>query len=265
MNSDNQESSSEETKPVVTGHENMLPEVEPDGSQAPRDGKLFPRAVSAAAGFSERFFGRLSGAGAPMNTHLLAAKGKQSSAEVDETEFDPEVPRHLDTRMHTAEFAALTTEDLEEDPEGQGPVKEPAELPKTVGAGAVAIGGALGATLRYTLSLLFPVVMSVQVIGFEWPMLIANLLGCLIIGFVVGGLEVRPTAPAWIRPLVVTGFCGGFTTVSAFGVYIAALMGGGFSETALLYGGVTIGFCVLVCIIGLVAGRKIFTETRVEV
>ena len=42
-----------------------------------------------------------------------------------------------------------------------------------------------------------------------------NLAGCLLAGFALARLQANG-AEAWVRPLVITGFLGGVTTMSAF-------------------------------------------------
>lgn len=76
----------------------------------------------------------------------------------------------------------------------------------------VALGGGLGAVLRYGLGQaaerLFPA---------AWiPLgtLAANLLGCLLIGYVLG--QSHETISDRGRLFVVTGFLGGLTTFSSF-------------------------------------------------
>ena len=94
----------------------------------------------------------------------------------------------------------------------------------------VALGGALGASARYALSLLpvrgdFPV----------WTFL-TNLLGAVAIGFLAGILAGEDPdvskRHAWFWK---TGFCGGFTTFSSFALETGDLIKGGNTLTALLY------------------------------
>ncbi|MFA6075304.1 MAG: fluoride efflux transporter CrcB [Negativicutes bacterium] len=77
----------------------------------------------------------------------------------------------------------------------------------------VAVGGALGAVSRYLLGLL-----AINRWGalFPYGTMLANFLGCFIIGlFMTLVLERLEISPYW-RLLVVTGFCGGLTTFSSF-------------------------------------------------
>ncbi|HEU4472514.1 MAG TPA: fluoride efflux transporter CrcB [Flavisolibacter sp.] len=72
----------------------------------------------------------------------------------------------------------------------------------------VAFGGALGSVCRYLLQRQLNS-------NFPYGTLLVNLLGCLLIGF-LWGLFAR-NADEQKRLLWMSGFCGGFTTFSAFG------------------------------------------------
>jgi CrcB protein len=72
----------------------------------------------------------------------------------------------------------------------------------------VGLGGAAGSMLRYSLQ---------RWLGNGFPVgtLLANLAGCFLIGL-LWGIFHRSAPPASLRLLLTTGFCGGFTTFSAF-------------------------------------------------
>ena len=76
----------------------------------------------------------------------------------------------------------------------------------------VALGGAVGSALRYTLSWLWP---ATQNGGLPLGTLAANILGCLVIGFVGTLLPRSFGGGEWFRLLVCVGFCGGLTTLSS--------------------------------------------------
>ena len=75
----------------------------------------------------------------------------------------------------------------------------------------VAVGGAVGSALRYALSWLWP---ATQNGGLPLGTLAANILGCLVIGFVGTLLQRSFGGGEWFRLLVCVGFCGGLTTLS---------------------------------------------------
>lgn len=95
----------------------------------------------------------------------------------------------------------------------------------SVGVGgwlAVAAGGALGALARWQVGQ-WALVLAPQA-KWPWQTLLVNLVGCLLIGVVVG-LAVRSWGPgAGLRLFLVTGLLGGFTTFSAFGMETLLLL-----------------------------------------
>jgi CrcB protein len=85
----------------------------------------------------------------------------------------------------------------------------------------VTVGGGLGAAARYVLSGWVHAAMG---LAFPWGTLLVNVLGSLIIGFVmVLGLERGLVSPE-VRVLLTTGFCGGLTTFSTFSYETLALL-----------------------------------------
>lgn len=83
---------------------------------------------------------------------------------------------------------------------------------------AVAIGAALGALLRWWLSLklnaFFPTIPP--------GTLASNLIGAYVIGVGIAFFATYPALPAEWRLFIVTGFCGGLTTFSTFSAEIVA-------------------------------------------
>jgi CrcB protein len=74
----------------------------------------------------------------------------------------------------------------------------------------VAIGGAGGSVLRYLVGLM------IRVNNFPAATFIINIIGCLLIGIVIGFTSKNANDQQQWRLLLATGFCGGFTTFSAF-------------------------------------------------
>ena len=105
----------------------------------------------------------------------------------------------------------------------------------------VAIGGAIGAAVRYqlgrTLTAWFgPASMT----AFPWATLIANVIGCLAMGVLFGWLAREGTtafgmASEQARLLIGVGLLGGFTPFSAFGLEMMLLIERGQAMTGLLY------------------------------
>jgi fluoride exporter len=85
---------------------------------------------------------------------------------------------------------------------------------------AVGVGAACGAWLRWALGLLMSALMSPIHPG----TLVANLIGGYLVGVAVAIFtQGSLVAPEW-RLLIITGFCGGLTTFSAFSAEIATLL-----------------------------------------
>lgn len=87
----------------------------------------------------------------------------------------------------------------------------------------IALGGALGAVLRYALSDLAYRLLGE---GFPWGTVFVNLLGCLVIGFIWGLTERSPLPPS-VAAFTFTGVIGAFTTFSAYGLETANLLRAG--------------------------------------
>lgn len=76
------------------------------------------------------------------------------------------------------------------------------------------LGGGLGSILRYAISKLFMADKS----SFPWSTLIANFIGCFIIGIVLGWFLNNNKQYSDLYVFLSIGFCGGLTTFSTFSV-----------------------------------------------
>ena len=96
----------------------------------------------------------------------------------------------------------------------------------------VAAGGVLGSVARYLVSLLIP-----ATFGFPFATLFVNITGSFVIGFynTFTGPDGRLLAGTRQRQFVMTGFCGGYTTFSAFSLETFRLLHGGMLKTAFIY------------------------------
>jgi CrcB protein len=101
------------------------------------------------------------------------------------------------------------------------------------GALLVALGGALGSVLRYGVGSL--VLHQTGPSAFPYGTFTVNVAGCLIAGLLAGLGEHFDFLTADVRLLVFTGFLGGFTTFSAFGVETIALVERGEGSVAAIY------------------------------
>jgi fluoride exporter len=96
----------------------------------------------------------------------------------------------------------------------------------------VGIGGAAGSICRYLTSVFiskhYPSV-------FPFATFTANILGCLIIGILLGLIEREQLVSPDFKFLLITGFCGGYTTFSTFSSENLALLNAGNYLTAITY------------------------------
>ncbi len=97
----------------------------------------------------------------------------------------------------------------------------------------VALGGALGSVSRYKLGA--AILHHVPAWQFPAGTFAVNVLGCLVAGSLIGLGEYYAFLTQEVRLLVFTGFLGGFTTFSAFGVETVALIQRGEVGVAALY------------------------------
>ena len=96
----------------------------------------------------------------------------------------------------------------------------------------VTIGSAVGGSLRFVLS---SFIQTKIVSKFPLGTFTINTLGCLLIGIILGYAGKSSSNTASLSLLLATGFCGGFTTFSAFGFENVQLLKSGFNVTALVY------------------------------
>ena len=77
----------------------------------------------------------------------------------------------------------------------------------------VAVGGMLGSVLRFLISSL---IVSFLPYTFPFGTFVVNLVGCFVMGAAIGVAERYPSFHHDWRIFLTAGFCGGFTTFSAF-------------------------------------------------
>jgi len=97
----------------------------------------------------------------------------------------------------------------------------------------VAAGGAVGSMTRYQIGAW--VLARTETWAFPLGTFLVNVLGCLIAGVLIGIDEQRHFLTLELRVLLFTGFLGGFTTFSAFGVETVALVERGAFGVATVY------------------------------
>jgi fluoride exporter len=107
----------------------------------------------------------------------------------------------------------------------------------------VFIGGGIGSVLRYVISIWLQKGNS----NFPWPTFLTNALGCFLIGLLYAFLSKENNA---YKLLLVTGFCGGFTTFSAFSFEVIQYIEKQQWNLALLYIFLSLLVCLVACALG---------------
>lgn len=120
----------------------------------------------------------------------------------------------------------------------------------------VALGGALGASLRHGVGL---VAVRHLPLGWPWGTGFVNIAGSLAMGLLAGWLAVKAEgASQEARLFLATGVLGGFTTFSAFSLEVANMLRAGETLKAGLYAGLSVLLGVSALFIGLWMARRIF-------
>lgn len=117
--------------------------------------------------------------------------------------------------------------------------------------GLVAVGGALGAALRYLIG------EWVAQDGFPYATLGVNLVGSLLLGVLTVSVAQHLISTN-LALLLATGVLGAFTTMSTFSVETVTLFDQGESTVALSYIGLTMILCPLLALLGWKLGEAIW-------
>ena len=102
----------------------------------------------------------------------------------------------------------------------------------------VFVGGGLGSLARYGLARLLPAP-ELAAGEMPWPTLLANFLACLLLGCLLGYVS-REALSRPLQLLLMTGFCGGFSTFSTFAGEAWLLGEEGFGGIAFAYVGLSL-------------------------
>lgn len=122
---------------------------------------------------------------------------------------------------------------------------------------AIALGGALGALGRYGVTS-----WAAHAFGraFPYGTLAVNVIGSLVLGFLLVVLNERSGLPAELRGLLLVGFLGAFTTFSTFSMDTVQLL----QEGAALRAGANVFLNVSLCVgaawLGYAGARHIFVN-----
>lgn len=112
----------------------------------------------------------------------------------------------------------------------------------------VFLGGGLGAIARFGIGKIIPAGNS----GFPFGTAAANIISCIILGYLMSRVISKDLSHTY-QLLLMTGFCGGFSTFSTFSAETFSLIQNGQSNIALLY----IAISLFTCLLGIWIGMKL--------
>lgn len=105
------------------------------------------------------------------------------------------------------------------------------------------IGGGFGSLLRFIISRY----LNTAITSFPYGTFAVNISGCLLMGILLGLTLKNNLLSPTLLPLFIIGFCGGFTTFSAFAYenYMFLKSGEFFLFTLYTMGSILIGFAAV--------------------
>ena len=112
----------------------------------------------------------------------------------------------------------------------------------------VFIGGGIGSIFRYGIAVLI----KDYNVTFPFATLSANIISCIILGALVG-LSLKGSLHDNHKLILMTGFCGGFSTFSTFSHETFHLLQTG----AYLHGFANIFFSLVICLFSIYLGLKL--------
>lgn len=118
----------------------------------------------------------------------------------------------------------------------------------------VFLGGGLGSVMRFSLGRW---ISTLHGHHFPWGTLVINVVACLALGWVIGLADHKHIISPSARLFWTVGFCGGFSTFSAFSNETLVLLQSGFTFYSLLYIVLSVLLCVAATFAGLSLGEHI--------
>lgn len=119
---------------------------------------------------------------------------------------------------------------------------------------AIILAGGTGALLRH---LLGRATVNLGWAALPFGTLIANLVGCFLIGYLSWMLVYKWHMSKEIQIVVLTGFLGGFTTFSAFSLEVIGMAEEGSPIKAIAYIGIQVTLSLMMCFAGLLLARQL--------
>lgn len=115
-------------------------------------------------------------------------------------------------------------------------------------------GGAAGTLARYALTQWLNVRLGT---AFPYATLLINLSGCFLIGIFAAWARVKLSMSPEAHALLMAGFCGAFTTFSAFMLEFSTLLQEGYAARAWLYVAASIALGFFCLQMGILLGKNI--------
>lgn len=118
----------------------------------------------------------------------------------------------------------------------------------------VFIGGGIGASCRYGISLLA----NSYVQNFPLGTVIVNILGCFLAGFTFEML----TTNSMLKSLIGVGFLGGLTTFSSYSLELTQLVEQKKYFSGFMHWGIGTFFCVFSAFLGIFIAHKLYLNSN---
>ena len=111
----------------------------------------------------------------------------------------------------------------------------------------VAGGGAIGASFRYFISLVYKYYFP----QFPFGTLLINFLGSLFIGILVSNIDQKEALMSFIKYFLIIGFLGSFTTFSTFSLETIEMINDKKIIQSLIYVSLSLALCLCGTLLGL--------------
>jgi CrcB protein len=120
----------------------------------------------------------------------------------------------------------------------------------------IGVGSGLGGIARYFVT---GAIQSRVVTSFPLGTLLVNITGSILLGFLLRYALATPAISPEVRALLTTGFCGGYTTFSAYSYETVALLEDGDYRRAILYMTVSVALALAGTVVGFAGARELLT------